>query len=648
MRKMQRVKRQQPKASAASKPAVAIARLNFPPSPGTVTGFNASSLSSFDAGQSASCVRELVQNSLDAALVEAHEDSAVVRFVVEDHKIEDIPGMGDYRQALDSAIEIAANSQSRDVAHLLQTSSRKQKAKVLFVMDNGVGFDPTRLCAMLSDGVSVQSKEETRGAFGVGHLTAFALSNLRYVFYGSIPKEGKTAFSGHAILASHYGPNARGKKVVCGEHGYFVRKIRQDRLDSDRFEFPDESEAPAFLRAKMEEVKTNWGHGAIIAIVGFNDFGGEESPAEVVLREVALNFYVAVERDKLRVEFCHDGHMEILDRDKLQAILDGRKENVRGQKGFPSGRRVWDSHQTLLLGKQYSIDTPHGKIDLRLNRGGKSRHVAICRNGMWISDQVRRLLPSDFGDRKPFDALLLIDAETSGKAHDLIKLAENPLHNVVDAKRINNRSHRRDLRDFLRVARENINDLVEKKTDESFSPSEIIPIQFGDSMRGGSSSRMQEAVKIGSRGLGRGANGKGRKRTPGAVRSGQMVPVKMSSRRVGEGRVLARLESHENCEDVRFRLALDDGSDETCAGVKRSWVFLRRVCLAGEEVAPENYLKNEQGKIVAVRLGKWDAGKHYQLEVDYDAPDKELYTLIYDFASRKPAPAANRAEPSNE
>ena len=71
------------RAKRAEKPRTAAgngkATLIFPPSPGTAEGFTASSQASFSADPS-SCVRELVQNALDAALVSAKVECAVVRF----------------------------------------------------------------------------------------------------------------------------------------------------------------------------------------------------------------------------------------------------------------------------------------------------------------------------------------------------------------------------------------------------------------------------------------------------------------------------------------------------------------------------------------------------------------------------------------
>ena len=630
-------KRNRAKRAEKPHPVAGKATLIFPPSPGTAEGFTASSQASFSADPS-SCVRELVQNALDAALVSAKVECAVVRFSLERCKVADIPGMPEYKTALASAMNENLNDLSRSIADSLRRNSEKDAVTALFISDNGVGFDQRRLGAMLGDGVSQQSGEESRGAFGNGHLTAFALSKLRYAFYGGVQQDGKMLFSGHAVLSSHTG-KYDGKTRALSKDGYYVRRIREDKLNFDRFDFPGNNEIPPLLKPKMDSIKEEWGHGSVIAVCAFNNFGGSHDIEDVIARETALNFYVAVREGKLQVEIINGDKKRVLKQNDLSRILEKNKDNMRGKNGFPSGRRIWNSYHTLINGDPHDIKTAHGNVRLLLRQGGDGKRVAICRNGMWITGDAPGLWQADFGDRKPFDALLLVDAETSGKAHTLIKLAETPLHNKIEVMRLLDKEDRKALRELLKELRERIKELAEKKDEDSFSPADFMQIQFAaESARGERPKASGRVDKIGGGGR---ANGDGRNKSKRAgesriIRPGKAVGAKISSRRISEGTLKAVFVAVDDCDEVEMRLSVDGGEDITCAGRETRMVFISAVRINGGEVPDDKYLKNGKGGIVGVRLGEWKSGERYGMEADYKPPEgKRKYALVIDLYRRK-------------
>ena len=634
--KRNRAKRaEKPRAVAGNGKATLI----FPPSPGTAEGFTASSQASFSADPS-SCVRELVQNALDAALVSAKVECAVVRFSLERCKIADIPGMAEYKTALASAMNENLNDLSRSIAGSLRRNSEKDAVTALFISDNGVGFDQRRLGAMLGDGVSQQSGEESRGAFGNGHLTAFALSKLRYAFYGGVQQDGKMLFSGHAVLSSHTG-KYDGKTRALSKDGYYVRRIREDKLNFDRFDFPGNNEIPQLLKPKMDAIKEEWSHGSVIAVCAFNNFGGSRDIEDIIARETALNFYVAVREGKLQVEINNGDKKRVLKQNDLSRILEKSKDKMRGRNGFPSGRRVWHSYHTLVNGEQHDIKTAHGSVRLLLRQGGDGKRVAICRNGMWITGDAPGLWQADFGDRKPFDALLLVDAETSGKAHTLIKLAETPLHNKIEVVRLRDKEDRKALRELLKELRDKIKGLAEEKDDETFSPADFMPIEFAaESSRGERPKASGRVERIGGGGRQNGG-GKNKSKTKNTgervLRSGKSVGAKISSRRVKEGTLKAVFVADDNCDDVEMRLSVDGGEDITCAGRETRTVAIAAVRINGGEVPSDKYMKNDNGDIVSVRLGEWKSGERYGMEADYKPPaNGGKYALVIDLFRRKP------------
>ncbi len=630
-RKKKNQKRIHSSAKVAAPPSSG-GRLIFPFAPGSADGFNVSSLSQFN-GDAASSVRELVQNSMDAALISAKEKTAKVRFLAEKHQLSDIPGIKEYRLALECAMKITGYQQNDDRSKSLYEHSRNGDTTVLFVMDNGIGLGAERISAILGDGRP--HGEETRaGAYGNGHLTAFALSHLRYVFYGGVLQGGEMIYTGHAILASHIGDN----KKMCSKDGFFVREIHDNKFDFDRFDFGEKSEIPAILRPKMDEIKEKYGHGALVAIFGFNNFCVRESIADAILRESALNFFVPISRGELEIEVSESGAAPAkIDKNNLRGLLEKYKDQKRGKRGFPSGSRVWNAYETMLEGESHEITTSGGSVKLQLLQGGMGKRVAICRNGMWITDSAPMLSAAEFADRVSFNALLLADARSGKQVDALIKLAETPLHNAIDINSVKSKEKRQALRRILGEIRAQLKELIEETSEESFSPDDIIPIEVSDSVKGEKSRSHGEIREIGAgtRGGGIGGASKKKKRGDRKIRPGQAINAKISSRQITPGQLEAIFQPQENADDVELRVSLDGGGDITCAGIDNPLLCLHSVTVDGEMLNEEQKIKDETGKVLAVRLGAWKTGIQYKVGINYEIPVGGKYALMFDLIRRQ-------------
>ena len=121
-------------------------------------GFTPAGIAAFSDLRPAAVVRELIQNSLDAALIEAREPCARVRFERSACTLEEIPGIKSYRTAFRQAIkEQTPSGSARAVVERIERALREDPHDVLWVTDNGVGLDGKRMSALLSDGVSANS-----------------------------------------------------------------------------------------------------------------------------------------------------------------------------------------------------------------------------------------------------------------------------------------------------------------------------------------------------------------------------------------------------------------------------------------------------------------------------------------------------------
>ena len=239
---------------------------------GEPSGFTTAGITGFSDLNPAAIVREIMQNSLDAAR-EATKTVANIRFEVERSSLDQIPGIQRYRKCFQCKARSAETAsghqglsdQAKDVAQAIEKCLSYEQCTTLFALDNGIGLDGSRMKAILADGLSVKS-EASAGAVGNGHFVVIPASDLRYVLYGGLTKQGQMIGSGHAILASHQSDNKR----MGNKDGYFVKDLKHDLFDP--YVFPQDNEIPEYLRSKLEWIANQWQSGTIVAVPGFNQF----------------------------------------------------------------------------------------------------------------------------------------------------------------------------------------------------------------------------------------------------------------------------------------------------------------------------------------------------------------------------------------
>ena len=121
------------------------------------------------------------------------------------------------------------------------------------------------------------------------------LSDIRYMLYGGLTKDGRRIACGRAILASHLG-----KKGLVSAEGFLIKDFNTNGRDGRFYDFLDEGSHPKLIADRLDEIKREWGHGCVIMIPAFNYFRErEKSLWNIVSRVVAYNFSSAICRDKL-------------------------------------------------------------------------------------------------------------------------------------------------------------------------------------------------------------------------------------------------------------------------------------------------------------------------------------------------------------
>jgi len=438
-------------------------------------GISTLAMSQYD-GSPEPVVRELLQNSLDAADDAGRatsDDPAEVVFRICDVPWKDIPGLDSYKNAFKAVLRAYEREQTRspDAAAVLDRIGRTLKqptVRCLMCRDNGIGLDEDRLRRILADAHT--NKASGGGSFGVGHLTAFSASNLRYVLYLGHSRNGvnrETLLSGHAVLASHQ--DGDGKQRTAD--GYLLQQ--QGTLFDSFFD----SDPTPLLRGQLKLVDDT---GSVVCIVGFNSFRDDtRHVVGAINRVAATNFLSALYRRRMVITI-HDeitATTDVIDHQNLGKHLRdvSGQRRVRGSgRGWIAGAQAYRAWETLKHGEYLpteGLNAGELRIAFRKIDPGERTRVNLFRNGMWITRDAPYLQASDFVGNQSFDAVVSL---VRGKLYDLVRAAEGPEHRSIQLTRME-RNMRADLEsrlaevaDLLRAQAGEVED-VEEFTPENFA-----------------------------------------------------------------------------------------------------------------------------------------------------------------------------------
>ena len=617
--------------------------LLFPPGP--PSGFTPTGLASFSNLLPAAVVRELLQNSLDAAS-DVKEPKTIVRFRLTRTRTEEVPGYDQYQQAFEKAVSSqethnALSDHAQEVVDTILDCLTMQACDVLSVLDNGAGLDQRSMTALLSDGMSAKGWEAT-GSYGNGHMVTIPASDLRYMLYGGVSPDDDSIGAGHAILASHA---ADGAPHPNGADGFLVCGFGSG-IDGEHFEYAKGDAVPRLIADEIAYIRNHWGHGAAVIIPWFNHFREDTRPLhKMVFKAAACNFFAAIEDERLEVvvEDRRDRDKALfheLTRESLPDVLREFQDERRTQGSGLRGRMAHVAWETMREGEKEKVATEIGEITIRLRhpiQDGPAR-VDLCRNGMWVVDDKR--IPGfyySFRDQQPFHAIMLIDSETGGELHRLMRKAETPLHDNLSTKLLRQEEGKK-LRNALNQIREWLKERIPGTSSEEYSPDDILTIEVEGSNGPGLGAKQMSfwgaPVEVGKStrqswepgpGPGPNPNPNPKPHPPNPNPNPQPSPVRPSRTplqframaiHTGSSSCSIRLKCQENCNDTELSLAVDENSDVTC---DRLWsdehVKLTAVRKAGKLIKLDE-------EATTVRLGSLTSGTEYDIDVEYEIPDE--------------------------
>ena len=294
-------------------------------------------------------IREILQNSYDSANEVDNFEKARIKFLVEFVDKSEIPSIDEYEEAI-TKIErekINTNSQEIDIFNTIKNELKNDKIPVLFVIDNGVGFDREKLESVLGDGTSNKNNSNSGGSYGNGHFAPYGASNLRYCMYGGKIGDGSRFCSGQAILRTFHDEN----DYLRSANGFLVTK-EGISIEAKNDIFYKDGEIPNLINKKLDLIGQS---GGVLCIIGFNFFDeNDENLDDIIKMVTAKNFFGAVYDNLLEIEIVNfDGKISKISKSNLDDIFVSLGEKY-DKKIEPKSAKLF--YETLKSGRKYTLE----------------------------------------------------------------------------------------------------------------------------------------------------------------------------------------------------------------------------------------------------------------------------------------------------
>lgn len=540
----------------------------------TSDGFSTSSTAGQEKGRAEPVVRELLQNCLDAR----NQDRVDVVFTIDEIPQEQIPCLEDYQQTYTKAreqreAEAVLSAPDQNICARIDNVLESPKTKVLFCRDNGNGLSKDTMNRLLSEGNTSKTKGGA-GSVGVGHLTAFAASDLRYIVYGGKTAEGFCG-SGRALLAAWLDKENQKTRSTKGTLAKDV--IEQISLFDSGFIYLNEP--PAFLEKQMATVADT---GTVISVLGFDWFGhkNKEEVATTILKIAASHFLPAVLKGRMTVSVRTGRTLRELDSSGVGNILDPRQiTRARGIE-LPEGL-AYRSWRTIEDGKAIS-NALGAEIRFRpLEQNERYTRVNFYRDGMWITWEAPWV--TGFGGYQPFDAAVMV--EPGSELYTLIRDSEGATHYHINQDNLADNSKRNKLRKLLTKITTLLKEEAEEISEEEYIPTGFAAFGTGEKQAeivtptARTRATLEDPGREGGRGPdvdggGKSNNGNGGdneepkpKVKPARPKRGRPAQIKKSARiEQQDGHITALTISVDSNPHpaVGVRVVRETGSDETC------------------------------------------------------------------------------------
>lgn len=438
---------------------------------GSSQGWNDPSIAEFKSNRLESLTREIIQNSLDAAMSEDSE--VVVEFKRLQIKSENIPNIEDLRQVV-RLCEKQKDYQNSDLIKEFEIAKKVIGESVLSILrisdSNTTGMPgpciPGKPFYQYLKTVGQSGGSINRGgSHGIGKAAPLACSDLRTIFVSTVWKEGlqtRDLVQGRAVLMS-FEKDGRIHKST----GYWGDTATYSPVEAIKL-----------------EAKNSWIHrdqvGTTINVLGFSYNDGEWENA--VCGYAVSNFFGAFHRKKLRLvvndrEIDSTNYRELFNNIEVVAAIKRLKSGDKFEESYYYSKCLWDTETTKLIIEVNGL----GKVSVNLLLDENSpRRIALIRNNMLITDQIPGFWTKVPGRISDFGAVIEV-LDTKGSK--LIRQMEPPSHNSLSSDWLPTKEEKKRGKEILDRLAEQLKGIVEEHaggTNENFGKIEFMAEFFSD------------------------------------------------------------------------------------------------------------------------------------------------------------------------
>lgn len=408
---------------------------------GQATGLSTGDAETFRKAPYSALAREILQNSIDVKV--SDENPTIVRFNEFKMKVKDIPGIEQYRAQVERCIEYWKTKQGYvEQYNRILEMLNNEDIDCLRISDynttglEGIKSDEIKdnkfYALVYGSGVSEKSSSIAGGSKGVGKNAAFVLTPLNMVFYSTQTCNGEKGSIGVAKLISGYIEN-----IIPGEKKDHT--IGTGYFSADDYNHPLEQHLNLGCFEEREESGTD------IYIIGFRK---EENWQNEVIVSILDSFLASIYRKQLVISF---NNIEI-NSDNLEDVID-TYINPKDKKM----RSNIISQYLLLKGGDnvgvYDIETEYGNAELRILALDEDEEDLATHKCVMIRYPLMKIKTFDINSSFRVSAMCIIG---EGKLGEELRAIENPQHTDWEPNRIEETSHKKEIRAVINSIKEQI------------------------------------------------------------------------------------------------------------------------------------------------------------------------------------------------
>ena len=418
---------------------------------GTYDGFHDAGIETFTGARYDGLAREIIQNSLDAAV--DSESKVTVEFDLIKLPRTDFPGANKLLKTMTKCQK--ENKDDKGKAFFKNAIQELEKEEITCLKISDFGTTGLRgdyrerkgqwHAITKGRGVSAEKKETAGGSFGIGKNAPFTVSSLRTVFYSTFYEDDNNnsvyRAQGKSILMSH----PIGDNEYTQATGFYGESKECMPIEGNTC-----GDIPEILCPQEQ--------GCVVLIPGFV---AERWWREKITATVVSNFFCAINQGKLEVLIQDENDIAMIDITQLdkcfQEIEDSEKEN--------NSRHYYQAMQSPDLPRDAELPLlGHCKMWVLMGEGLPKQVALLRKTGMLITDNQPGL--KRWTGRVDFAGVFMCDSD---KGNRLLRMMENPQHNVFEPERADYGQRdecKRALKELVKWVRKCVDELAKPEETE--------------------------------------------------------------------------------------------------------------------------------------------------------------------------------------